>query len=97
MGESNVTSTQTYNWKYSIKTNMGFRWFLYNQTLDVYYDIGSSSLTDIQHDIKRVMTVHGWTLDQTWHFISDRDQEIPEYKVLGWDFVNRVVSDSDSD
>ena len=76
---------------------MGFRWFLYNETLDVYYDIGSSSLTHIQGDIKHVMDVYGWTLDQTWHFISDRDEEIPEYKVLGWDFVKHDTSDSESD
>lgn len=62
---------------------MGWRWFLYNETLDLYYSTGSSCLDDVQDDIKYVLEHLGWTLDHELHYISDQYVQIDQTKVVG--------------
>ena len=61
---------------------MGWRWYLYNKTLDQYYYTGSSVLQDIQRDLKYVFTVHGWSLDHSLSYVSDETTQIETAKVV---------------
>lgn len=61
---------------------MGWRWYLYNKTLDQYYYTGSSVLTDIQRDLNYVFTVYGWSLEHSLNYVSDEDTQIEMVKVV---------------
>lgn len=63
---------------------MGWRWYLYNKTLDQYYYTGSSTLNDIQHDLSFLLGQCGWSLEHSLHYVSDEDTEIDQSKVISW-------------
>ena len=75
---------------------MGWRWYFHNETLDVYYDIGSDDLTYIQNDLKKVLGIHGWSLDHVLSFKNERDYPIPYEKVLGQEHLHTQSADPEN-
>lgn len=61
---------------------MGWRWYLYNETLDQYYYTGSSSLYNIQIHINYVIHKYKWSLEHVLHYISDEHEDIHFDKVV---------------
>lgn len=61
---------------------MGWRWYLYNETLDQYYDTGSGSLDNIQKDLKYVFEYLKWSLEHVLHYVSDEHTEINFSKII---------------
>ena len=61
---------------------MGWRWYLYNESLDQYYNTGSSSLFNIEDHLKYVFQKLYWKLDHSIHYLCDNEHQIDETKVV---------------
>ena len=63
---------------------MGQRWYLYNETLNLYYATGGSSVYHVQGHIKEVLSKYGWSLDHELSYVSDYEVEINFKKVVNF-------------
>jgi hypothetical protein len=62
---------------------MGWRWYIHNETRDLYYDLGGDT-ERIQYAFRFIFITLGWSFNDILSIISDEGREIDLAKVVNF-------------